>query len=384
MSRRAPAVFTTLILAGALACAAAPAAAAPQSFDFAYTGAAVPIPDGLDLSGTAPGAAVTAPIVVSGVPGRVTDVVLTFGGTACSTAIGSTTVGLSHSFINDLRISLVAPDGTSVLVMDHADGSGNNLCQTVLDDAASVSIQSALSTSAPFSGTWAPANPLAGFAGVDPNGTWSLQVVDVFSQDTGHIRDFSIRLTSDTATVVTPTLAVTGDFTPGGTIEYTAMLGNTGPWGTPDLAGDEFVLVLPSGVTATSATGSSGTTTYTPATRTVAWNGVIPPNGTVTITLPATVDAGASGTLSARGELVVDEDLDGVAELRLLTDDPSTTASGDATAFTVVANTPPAKPELAATGTAHPAVPLAVGVVLVLAGAAGIVLTGMRCHRVVD
>lgn len=378
MSRRVPTVVIAVLIVGGLALTAAPAAAAPQSSDFAYSGAPVPIPDGFDFSGTAPGAVATAPIVVSGMTGRVTDVVLTFGGTACTSDAGATTVGLTHSFINDLRISLVAPDGTAVLVISRMDGGGNNLCQTVLDDSGSISIQSAVTAQAPFSGTWAPANPLAGFVGVDPNGSWSLQVQDFFAQDVGFIRDFSLRLTTDTPNTAVPALGVTGDFVPGGTVTYTATLANTGLVATPDVAGDEFVLVLPAGVTGVSATATSGATAYAAASRTLSWNGTIPANGTVTITLTATVDLGASGPLSAQGELAVDEDLDGVAERRLLTDDPSTTAAGDATVFTVSA--PSASPELAATGVEDRTGPLAVGAALVLAGAAGVVIARERRH----
>ena len=96
-------------------------------------------------------------------------------------------------------ISLTSPAGTTVVLASHPGGalnSGNNFCQTVLDDAATNSIQNVTAAGAPYTGTFAPANPLAAFIGEDPNGTWTLTVSDLAFFDTGSVRAFSLILTT--------------------------------------------------------------------------------------------------------------------------------------------------------------------------------------------
>src|SRR5690606_27511045 len=132
---------------------------------FSYAGAAVAIPDGSDLSGANPGAVVEAALAVGGV-GPLHSAAMRIDGATCSTATGATTVGIDHSFVNDLELVLATPSGTAAVLVDNADGSGNNFCQTLLDDAAVASIQGVISTQAPFSGTFQPATPLRALAGV--------------------------------------------------------------------------------------------------------------------------------------------------------------------------------------------------------------------------
>ena len=153
-----------------------------------YTGPVVPIPD-------APGPAALATLNVAGV-GVILDADLRIDGTTCNTTIGSTTVGIDHTFVNDLDIKLIAPSTTTVLAIDNADGSGNNFCQTRLDDdTANPSIQTVVTANAPFTGTFKPATSLSAFDGQNANGTWTLSVQDFFGIDTGNIRAFSLILT---------------------------------------------------------------------------------------------------------------------------------------------------------------------------------------------
>ncbi|MGE8318883.1 MAG: IPTL-CTERM sorting domain-containing protein [Comamonas sp.] len=183
---------------------------------FSYTGPVVPIPDGLNLTGANPGAAVEAPISVSGFTQPVSKVTLSIDGQTCTSAIGSTTVGIDHTFVNDLRISLRSPDGTSVIVINQTDGSGNNLCQVVLDDSSpGPSIQSVSTSQAPFTGTYTPNAPLSAFTGEQPNGQWTLVAQDFFSADTGSIRAWTINITEMQAqaisfTSIPPAGAVVG------------------------------------------------------------------------------------------------------------------------------------------------------------------------------
>lgn len=162
-----------------------------------YTGPAVPIPDAADLSGSNPGASVNASLLVSGVTGKIYDLNFRIDGTSCSNAAGATTVGLDHTFVNDLQLRLIAPAaGPTVTVINNTDSSGNNFCQTLLDDdTANPSIQTVVSGNAPFSGTFKPNSSLSAFRGLDPNGTWNFQAQDFFSGDTGNIRAYSLIIT---------------------------------------------------------------------------------------------------------------------------------------------------------------------------------------------
>jgi subtilisin-like proprotein convertase family protein len=154
-----------------------------------YAGPPVAIPDD-DLAG------VDIPLTVSGA-GQVAGATFSFDGTACSSVAGSTTVGLAHSWTGDVVARLRSPDGTSVTLVNQAGGannSGNNFCQTSLDDAAASSIQAITSGGAPWTGTFRPASPLAAFVGTSGDGTWVLNVSDLAFIDTGTVRAFSLSL----------------------------------------------------------------------------------------------------------------------------------------------------------------------------------------------
>ncbi|MBB3095496.1 subtilisin-like proprotein convertase family protein [Actinoplanes campanulatus] len=154
--------------------------------DFAYGGAAVPIPDN-DPTGA------SATVEVAGV-GFASALTVSIDGTECSTATGATTVGVDHTFVGDLIGTLKAPDGRSVTLFSRTGGSGNNLCQAVFDDAAATPFASALSSNAPFTGSWKPATPLSALRTAPVDGTWTLHVADRVGADTGSIRAFSLHI----------------------------------------------------------------------------------------------------------------------------------------------------------------------------------------------
>jgi len=142
---------------------------------------------------------VTIPITVSGLSGPVGDLNFSFDGSSCTSDAGATTVGLEHSWVGDLVITLTSPQGTTVTLMNQAGGalnSGNNFCNTVLDDSAAALIQSVTPAGAPFTGSFKPASPLAAFNGQNGNGTWTLTVTDVASLDGGNVRAFSLAFTT--------------------------------------------------------------------------------------------------------------------------------------------------------------------------------------------
>ncbi len=111
-----------------------------------------------------------------------------------------------HTYDSDLDISLIGPDGTTVINLSSDNGEDQNdygadcpagSNDTNFDDKAGVSI---IGGTAPFAGTFRPEEPLSTFDAINPNGTWSLKVADDFEQDLGQIECWSIRFESYTCT----------------------------------------------------------------------------------------------------------------------------------------------------------------------------------------
>ena len=158
-----------------------------------YTGPAVTIPAG-DPTG------VDIPIVVSGFTGAIADLDFSFDGSSCTTDFGAETVGLDDSFVGELTITLISPQGKRVVLLDKIDfenNVGSNFCNTLLDDESTGrSVQELVDEDAPNSGSFKPATPLSAFDGENPNGTWILHVSDASIFDFGHVRAFSLHLST--------------------------------------------------------------------------------------------------------------------------------------------------------------------------------------------
>ncbi|WP_243727344.1 S8 family serine peptidase [Actinocrispum wychmicini] len=153
--------------------------------DFASTGGPLAIPDN-DPTG------VTVPLAVSGI-GRASKLSFSVDGTTCSTDIGSTTVGIDHTFVGDLVGTLTSPSGASAVLFANSGGTGNNLCKVVFDDSAALPFKGVGSDKAPFTGTWRPAQSLNALLG-PADGTWTFKVVDTAGADTGSVRAVSLHV----------------------------------------------------------------------------------------------------------------------------------------------------------------------------------------------
>ncbi len=93
-------------------------------------------------------------------------------------AVASVSVDLdiTHSFIGDLRVSLVSPDGTSRALHDRAGAAGQDLRRTYEPD----------------------------FAGVEAAGDWTLHVRDLDRQDSGVLNGWTVTVSyNDTGAAVT-------------------------------------------------------------------------------------------------------------------------------------------------------------------------------------
>jgi uncharacterized repeat protein (TIGR01451 family)/MYXO-CTERM domain-containing protein len=230
------------------------------------------------------------------------------------------------------------------MVIRNADGSGNNFCQTLLDDqSAGASIQSVTSGMAPFSGSFTPNAPLAIFNGENADGTWLLRAQDFFSQDNGNIRAWSLILTPAVCDAppqlshLTAKKSVTGgNIVAGGDVVYTITVTNDGAGGQTDNPGHELTDVLPASLVLTGASSSIGNAVATVGTNTVTWDGALVGNGTATITVQANIKTGTEGTvISNQASVAYDADRNGTNESSGTSDDPSVGGANDPTSFMV-------------------------------------------------
>jgi hypothetical protein len=169
----------------------------------------IPNPPSTGVSTGAPSNPYPSTITVSGVTGTVTKVTATL-------------TGFSHTFPDDVDVMMVGPTGAKILLMSDVGGSIDAVnANLTFDDAAAAGIPDAGPT---VTGTFKPSNVGAGdqfpapapappadpqllstFNGLDPNGTWSLFVVDDLGGDIGSFAGgWSISITTSTTTCCVP------------------------------------------------------------------------------------------------------------------------------------------------------------------------------------
>jgi subtilisin-like proprotein convertase family protein len=116
----------------------------------------------------------------------------TVSGTAGLVTKATVRVSLTHTYVSDLTVELVGPSGQVVALFAGRGTSGDNLTNTVFDDAGGTAIGSG---SAPFTGTFRPEEALAAFVGGGANGAWTLRVRDTYPGDVGTIVSWTLSLT---------------------------------------------------------------------------------------------------------------------------------------------------------------------------------------------
>ena len=101
------------------------------------------------------------------------------------------TVNITHTYDNDIRITLTSPNGTVVELTSQNGSNGDNYTNTLFDDEASGSITSG---SAPFTGTFQPEGSLSNFDGESSFGNWVLSVYDNWNEDLGNLVSWSVNI----------------------------------------------------------------------------------------------------------------------------------------------------------------------------------------------
>jgi subtilisin-like proprotein convertase family protein len=105
-------------------------------------------------------------------------------------------ITITHTFVGDLRVRLISPAGSVVDLVVNRGSSGDDFTNTVFDDQADRPIDDISANDAPFTGSFRPMQPLAALNGQDPNGTWSLWVVDSAGRDVGALVAWSLEISA--------------------------------------------------------------------------------------------------------------------------------------------------------------------------------------------
>ncbi|MFC4634286.1 proprotein convertase P-domain-containing protein [Dokdonia ponticola] len=119
--------------------------------------------------------------------------------TATSTAMGTigvdadidnVTINITHSFVGDLDISLVSPEGTTLDLSSDNGAGGNNYSMTEFRDGA----PNITTSGAPFTGSFQSEGGTFAttFNGESVSGDWLLSIFDDSTGDTGTLNSWSI------------------------------------------------------------------------------------------------------------------------------------------------------------------------------------------------
>jgi subtilisin-like proprotein convertase family protein len=116
------------------------------------------------------------------------DVSFSSGGTGVITSAG-VRVGATHHRDNDLDITLTAPGGRTIDVSSDNGSFQNDYIGTTFSDDADLSI---VDGTPPFTGTFLPEEPFARLAGADTAGTWTINVADDTTGQTGQVESAEV------------------------------------------------------------------------------------------------------------------------------------------------------------------------------------------------
>ncbi|HEY0030596.1 MAG TPA: CotH kinase family protein [Bacteroidia bacterium] len=99
-------------------------------------------------------------------------------------------MNITHTWDSDLAISLIAPDGTEIMLLAGVGGSDDDFTNTCFSQSVSTSI---VSGTAPFTGTFKPMNTLGNANnGQNGNGNWTLRIIDTYPADAGNLVSWNI------------------------------------------------------------------------------------------------------------------------------------------------------------------------------------------------
>jgi subtilisin-like proprotein convertase family protein len=129
--------------------------------------------------------------------------------------IGVRLDNIQHDYVSDLIITLIAPDGSQVLLANRVGVDSDNFYRTVLVDSALTGLYP--DGRGPFTGEYRPDQPLATLNGHGSTGTWKLHLADVAQGDVGTLYGWALELCTDVGTPPPPPPPpVSTEIAPGG------------------------------------------------------------------------------------------------------------------------------------------------------------------------
>jgi subtilisin-like proprotein convertase family protein len=100
-------------------------------------------------------------------------------------------LNLTHTYVQDMTISLVSPSGTTVILQEEACGSQNDI-NVVYDDSGNNIVCGSVSPA--ISGRVKSFQVLSALNGQNPNGNWQLIVDDPYNNDGGFINSWTLNI----------------------------------------------------------------------------------------------------------------------------------------------------------------------------------------------
>ena len=147
----------------------------------------------------------------------------------------SVEVDITHNYIGDLKIDIIAPDGTSITLHDNSGGSTDNIDQL-----------------------YAPL-----FGSIPISGVWTLQIHDRTAPDPGVLNSWTLTINYGTTTTVSPVTGISGS----GDTYYVTVSSSTDGTYNLDLvsSGHDIVDAANNSLTNTATTGADETYTVSTA-----------------------------------------------------------------------------------------------------------------------
>lgn len=111
-------------------------------------------------------------------------------------------VNIQHPLTSDLRLVLLAPDGTPLILASGVSSTFPDYTNVTFDDAALQLIGA--NPYAPIQGSVQPQQPLSQFSGGNPQGDWTLVITDLNPNNDydGNLLDWSITITPGTPEII--------------------------------------------------------------------------------------------------------------------------------------------------------------------------------------
>jgi Zn-dependent metalloprotease/subtilisin-like proprotein convertase family protein len=138
----------------------------------------------------------TTPLALPDFPAAGVSSSVTISGSSNANAVIAITLdSLTHTYDGDLKIELIAPNGSVITLANSVGGSGRNFIRTRFVPTGTAIASGA----APFTGSFTPSQAFSSLTG-SANGTWSVRVTDQGSVDVGTLWKWTLELPGNSIT----------------------------------------------------------------------------------------------------------------------------------------------------------------------------------------